>query len=242
MLACIECVAESQFPVSVVRVTGTLDPAGVARLQGCLIDGLAEQPAALVVDLSDVSVTDDNALTQLPTLARRAAEWPGTELVLYAPDPALADALDRLGVTWVCRDRQEALTVAARWPAPRRLQGHLLPVADAPRQARDLVGRAAAVWRLPADPAQVAQVIVTELVTNGVRHAGTPMDISVVLRDEYLHLAVRDREPNPPRRRTIMAERDDHGRGLQLVDCLAAAWGCVPTPDGKVVWATVPVG
>jgi anti-anti-sigma regulatory factor/anti-sigma regulatory factor (Ser/Thr protein kinase) len=242
MRACIECVAESRFPVSVVRVTGTLDAPGAARLQGCLFAGLAELPVALVVDLSGVSVTDDSVLNLLPTLARRAAEWPGAELVLCAPDPALADALDRLGVSWVCRDRQEAFAVAARRPAPRRLQRNLLPVADAPRQARDLVGQAAAVWRLPADPAQVAQVIVTELVTNGVRHAGTPLDISVVLRDEYLHLAVRDREPNPPRRRTIMTERDDHGRGLQLVDGLAAAWGCVPTPDGKVVWATVPVG
>jgi anti-sigma regulatory factor (Ser/Thr protein kinase)/anti-anti-sigma regulatory factor len=238
----LECVAESRFPVSVVRVTGTLDPPGAARLQGCLFAGLAEQPVALVVDLSGVSVTDDDALTLLPTVARRAAEWPGAELVLCVPDPALADALDRLGVTWICRDQQEALTVAARQPAPRRLQRHLLPVADAPRQARELVGLAAASWRLPAEPAQVAQVIVTELVTNAVRHAGTPMDISVVLRDAYLDLAVRDREPNPPRRRTIMTERDDHGRGLQLVDGLAAAWGCVPTPDGKVVWATVPVG
>jgi anti-anti-sigma regulatory factor/anti-sigma regulatory factor (Ser/Thr protein kinase) len=238
----IECVAESRFPVSVVRVVGTLDTPAAASLGDCLFAGLADQPMALVLDLSGVSVADESALTQLPALARRAAQWPGVELVLCAPDPALADALDRLGVTWVCRDRQEALAVAASQPAPPRLQRHLLPVADAPRQARELVGRAATAWRLPAGPAQVAQVIATELVTNGVRHAGTPMNFSVVLRNGYLHVAVRDGVPNPPRRRTVMTERDDHGRGLQLVDGLAGEWGCMPMPDGKVVWARVPVG
>jgi anti-anti-sigma regulatory factor/anti-sigma regulatory factor (Ser/Thr protein kinase) len=241
----IECVAESLFPVCVVRVSGALDVPGATTLRSCVLGCLTDQPVAVVVDMSGVSVADDVALALLPTLADRSAEWPGTELVLYTPDPVVAAALDRAGVTRgvrVYRDRQEALAVAARLPIPLRLRQHLLPVADAPRQARDLVEQASATWLLPADSTQVAQVIATELVTNVVRHAGTPMDFSVLLRDQCLHLAVRDNEPTLPRREIVMTERDDHGRGLQLVDGLAASWGCTPVPGGKVVWATVPTG
>jgi hypothetical protein len=31
------------------------------------------------------------------------------------------------------------------------------------------------------------------------------------------------------------------GRGLMLVDAIAARWGSVPAHDGKVVWASLPV-
>jgi anti-anti-sigma regulatory factor/anti-sigma regulatory factor (Ser/Thr protein kinase) len=245
MPARIKCFAELRFPVSVVRVTGTLDLPGATAVRSFLLSCLIDQPVALVVDLSGVAVDDDLALALLPATARRAAEWPGIELLLCASDPELKGVLDRIGVSRlirVCRDRQEALAVAARQPPARRLRQRLPAGVDAPRRARDLIARAATTWRLPPDPMQVAQVIATELVTNAVRHARTPMDFSVVLRDRLLHVAVCDGDPSPPRRRTIMSERDDHGRGLQLVDGLAATWGCVPMPDGKVVWAAVPAG
>jgi anti-anti-sigma regulatory factor/anti-sigma regulatory factor (Ser/Thr protein kinase) len=239
----IECVSEVRFPVSVVRVTGTLDLRGSGALQEFLLGCLTDQPAALVVDLSGLSVADDLALTPLPTVARHAAQWPGAELLLCRASPGIARALDRAGVNLrVCRDRQEALAVAASRPAPRRLRQHLPVSVDAPRQARDLIARAATTWRLPPEPTQIAQVIATELVTNAVWHARTPMEVSVVLRDGLLRMAVCDGHPSPPRRQTIMADRADHGRGLQLVDGLAAAWGWVPIPGGKVVWASVRTG
>jgi len=34
----------------------------------------------------------------------------------------------------------------------------------------------------------------------------------------------------------------DHGRGLLILDAMADEWGCHPTADGKVVWATIGVG
>jgi anti-anti-sigma regulatory factor/anti-sigma regulatory factor (Ser/Thr protein kinase) len=240
----VECVAELRFPVSVVRVNGSLDVAGARAVRGFLLDCLADQPIALVLDLSGVSVADDLALTMLPAMIRNAAEWPGAELLLCAPDPRLRAALDRVGVTGqlrVFRLRQEALAVAARQPAARRLEQHLPASVDAPRQARELLARAADDWLLPLEVVQVAQVIATELVSNAVLHAGTAIDFSVTLRQDAVHVAAWDGDPTPPRRSTILNERDDHGRGLLLVDGLAAGWGYLPTAEGKVVWASVPV-
>jgi anti-anti-sigma regulatory factor/anti-sigma regulatory factor (Ser/Thr protein kinase) len=237
-------VAELRFPVSVVRVTGSLDVPAARTVRGFLLSCLADQPVALVLDLSGVSVADDLALTMLPAMRRNAAEWPGAELLLCVPDPHVRAALDRTGAARQLRIfgvRQEALAVAARQPAARRVEQHLPLSVDAPRQARELLARAGADWRLPLDVVQVAQVIATELVSNAVLHAGTAIDFSVTLRQDRVHVAAWDGDPTPPRRSSIMNERDDHGRGLQLVDALAAGWGYLPTAEGKVVWASVPV-
>jgi hypothetical protein len=81
-------------------------------------------------------------------------------------------------------------------------------------------------------------MIVTELVANGIEHAGTPMRLSIARRTWHLHLALRDESPLPLRR--IDGDDDrDAGRGLLIVEGTASAWGCVHTPGGKVVWATL---
>ncbi len=240
----VECVAELRFPVSVIRVTGSLGVVAATTVRGVLLSCLADQPVALVLDLSGVSVADDLALTMLPAIGRNAAEWPGAELLLCVPDPLMRAALHRVGADGqlaIFRVRQEALAVAARQPAVRRLDEHLPASVDAPRQARELLARAGVDWRLPLDVVQVAQVIATELVSNAVLHAGTAIGFSVTLRHDRVHVAASDGDPSPPRRSTIFNERDDHGRGLQLVDGLAAGWGYLPTAEGKVVWASVPV-
>jgi anti-sigma regulatory factor (Ser/Thr protein kinase)/anti-anti-sigma regulatory factor len=240
----VECAADRQFPVSTARVTGRLDLDGVDRLRGFLLNCLAEQPVVIVLDLSGLAVADDRALAVLPAMGRRAADWPGAELLLCASDPQLLAALDRTGVTrqlaWY-RDRQAALAVATRRPTAHRLAQRLPDSVQAARHARELLTRAGAAWRLPLELVRVAQVIATELVSNAVLHAHPPIDFSTVLREDRLHVAAWDGDPTPPRRQTGVTERDDHGRGLQLVDGLSAGWGCLPTPDGKVVWATLRV-
>jgi len=49
-------------------------------------------------------------------------------------------------------------------------------------------------------------------------------------------VAVRDESPLPLER---SAEDEEPGRGLLIVEGLAAAWGCVHSAGGKVVWATL---
>ncbi|WP_460605800.1 ATP-binding protein [Jatrophihabitans fulvus] len=85
-------------------------------------------------------------------------------------------------------------------------------------------------------------LVVTELVSNAVRH-GAP-EICVRLRAEpfAVDVAVLDHGPGTPRKR----EADEvvgqgSGRGLAIVDRLAAAWGVQPLDDrvGKIVWASI---
>ena len=80
-------------------------------------------------------------------------------------------------------------------------------------------------------------MLTSEIVTNAVRHAGGILTIDIECDSEHLAVAVSDDSPDIPVVREFGAE-DIGGRGMRLVEHLAAVWGCTPRPDGrgKVVW------
>ena len=88
-------------------------------------------------------------------------------------------------------------------------------------------------------------LLVTELVTNAVRHGGAASDrpLRVELRREGGRIRVEvvdpgsEFEPSQPG-----AGDSDGGWGLFLVDRLSERWGVHPVPSGKCVWFELPAG
>lgn len=79
------------------------------------------------------------------------------------------------------------------------------------------------------------QLLATELVTNAVRHAGSPVELSVACRDDRIRIEARDASPEVPRPPCVDAPT--RHRGLLLVEDLSDEWGVdVQDGDGKVVW------
>ncbi|MFP3991286.1 SpoIIE family protein phosphatase [Streptomyces sp. E11-3] len=139
--------------------------------------------------------------------------------------------------------------------------------------ARRFVRAALAGWRehdlLAADRISErlvddAVVVVSELVTNAVVHAGTPVDVDcrleppsddpeppaddaaalvIEVRDHHPARAVRGQAavPEPFAAPEPSAATADHGRGLHLVACLSEAWGITYRTGSKTVWARLPV-
>lgn len=83
--------------------------------------------------------------------------------------------------------------------------------------------------------ADVAQLLVTELVTNAVVHARSEVCVGVSCSGPRIRVEVADDCPLPPRPR-VPGLDDTTGRGLLLVEALAAAWGSDATDAGKTVW------
>lgn len=105
-----------------------------------------------------------------------------------------------------------------------------------PRAARQFVG--GLIGGPEEESTQVALVLTSELVTNAVMHARTPLDIRVNVEPDQMRVDVRDHDPTLPWRRSCSPDALG-GRGLHLVDALATTWGAEPCPDGKVVWFTL---
>src|ERR1700728_4513303 len=89
-----------------------------------------------------------------------------------------------------------------------------------------------------------AVLLTSELVTNAVLHAGTPVQVTCRLLGDLsggaIEIAVLDRRPaqirpDRPHSAAEAAERTN-GRGLQLPSELASAWGVTYARAAKAVW------
>jgi anti-sigma regulatory factor (Ser/Thr protein kinase) len=85
-----------------------------------------------------------------------------------------------------------------------------------------------------------ATLLISEVVANAVLHASGPVTIEVHQQGSAYRIAVGDGSRTPPIEKGYRAD-DATGRGLRLLDCLAAEWGWKRTDTGKVVWFDLPV-
>lgn len=81
-----------------------------------------------------------------------------------------------------------------------------------------------------------AELLLSELATNAVLHAGTEFTVALLLlADGAVRIEVADRVRRVPRERRYDAEATT-GRGIALVVHLSRAWGVDKQAGGKVVW------
>ena len=79
------------------------------------------------------------------------------------------------------------------------------------------------------------ELVVSELVANVVAHAACPIRITLRIGDR-IRLEVADADETLPSVIDPPADAEG-GRGLFIVDAVAAAWGVTPIPGGKCIWA-----
>ncbi len=100
--------------------------------------------------------------------------------------------------------------------------------------ARHFVVDTADAWGFGAVHDELG-LLVSELVTNAVRHAESDGTIDLIELDSGVHVEVTDRSTAVPAMGRGCPD-DTSGRGLGLVDQLATAWGVVRRYEGKAVW------
>ncbi|WP_245883153.1 SpoIIE family protein phosphatase [Streptomyces hyaluromycini] len=113
----------------------------------------------------------------------------------------------------------------ASWDLP----GNPAVVADARRLAAEQL----ALWGL-AEAAFVTQLVVSELVTNAMRHAGGPIRLRLI-KGETLICEVSDGSSVSPHLRRARVF-DEGGRGLFMVAQITQRWGTRYTRTGKTIW------
>lgn len=108
------------------------------------------------------------------------------------------------------------------------------------REGRKLVGELLE-RHAPAELADDAMLVASELIGNAVRVGGRIVLSVHVEADRRVTVRVWDRSPAEP----VPGEPgalDEHGRGLLIVQSLSEEWGWTPHPlGGKTVWAALTV-
>lgn len=100
-------------------------------------------------------------------------------------------------------------------------------------RARTVIRDVLPHWGL-GDLVPTAELLVSELVSNALRHAAGPLRLTLE-RVSDLRCLVSDGTSESPRP-TEAGPEDENGRGLALVEMLAARWGCEYGIEGKSVW------
>lgn len=106
------------------------------------------------------------------------------------------------------------------------------------RAARRFVTQSLSEWGLE-EPAEAAVLLVSELVTNALLHAGTDLVIKLAEGGDSLRVEVLDGSSAAPAIRHYAPDAAT-GRGLGLVAALSTQWGVTPSDDGKAVWFELP--
>jgi anti-sigma regulatory factor (Ser/Thr protein kinase) len=223
----------------VMRLSGELGRIGAETVRHALYQAWSECPTAVIVDFSAVRVTDPGDLACLRLLPDD--ERPGVVVMACGLGAAggTATAATALGDVTQHASEREALRLVARLREDRRdLSLAIEPVPAGVTTARRFADDACANWAVDElrDP---VRLIVSELVTNAIVHAGGEIWLDIAWRPPFLHIRVRDRSLAPPR----LAARADafavRGRGLPLVERASSAWGHQNDLHGKVVWAMI---
>lgn len=159
---------------------------------------------------------------------------------------ALADHLsERLWERWGSGD-DVALLVLRRTPdpgTPRAPRIHQYIHQADPQglsDARAAVGQALVDWGMP-ELSDDAELLTGELLVNVLLHTegGAVLTLEVLPEPvRRVRLSVQDRSSAWPRRRTP-GEAATSGRGLLLMDAIAARWGVEPRGEGKAVWCEI---
>lgn len=106
---------------------------------------------------------------------------------------------------------------------------------SAVHQARELVSAVACEVGLPGDVRDDAVLLASEVVTNALVHAGASATVRVSATPVSIRVEVDDCSERRPR--LTPADLDaTGGRGLNLLELLAARWGVQPAAGGKTVW------
>ena len=120
------------------------------------------------------------------------------------------------------------------------------PEPDASGQAR--IGVEGLLRRVGVPERAVAAVlvVVSELVANAIRHAGTDFTVTAAIDGDAVRIGVLDHDSRPP---TLLGfdSESTSGRGLHMVASLSREWGWRTAESdggvsGKVVWAEVETG
>ncbi|MDP9795382.1 anti-sigma regulatory factor (Ser/Thr protein kinase) [Catenuloplanes nepalensis] len=226
----------------VVTLGERADLLSAERLRRALVRCTAHHPPFVIVDCARAGRSKRLASLLNAAVLFCNARRPGITMVVSAPNVAVRRVLR--GRVKMFSTLTAALTaLPSRRTHTVREHVRLQPEISGASVARALVRSFCERHALGGEVLEAGELIVSELVSNAVQHAGTTVDVTLSHYRRQLRIAVADRSTDLPRFGGGAEEPGlpVRGRGLDLVARSAARCGVLLGSDGKVVWARLPV-
>jgi anti-anti-sigma regulatory factor len=225
----------------VLALFGVLDRGAAPMVQRRLLRCLAEQPDAVICDLSGLEALDPGCATLFAGVAHRPRNrWPDSSVVLCCPPAAVAAVLRRLRPAHLlpCYPTvDQAIAHARSHPPFLREQLRLVPTLEAVDTARWFAAEVYRQWQLD-EPSEAAQLAAGDLVADAVIHTSAtvrPIELRMELRATGLLIAVQGGDGSSTRARE--GTDPDPGSRFETVRRVAHAWGVRAQRDGsEVAW------
>jgi GAF domain-containing protein/anti-sigma regulatory factor (Ser/Thr protein kinase) len=219
-------------------LTGALRPRDEVVLERG--DSLIMYSDGLIERRGEVITHGMERLARTATVVARAG-WPDNPAVTFASMLSAEERTDDIVVlclnyTGLSEGRLSASPVGRSRDGMSTL--HLEPVVESTPVARHWV--VAHLRDLPAEVTGCAALLTSELVTNAVLHAATPMSITLHTLRDRIRIDVADGNPAFPSMKDYGTDAAT-GRGLTLFNTLASNWGVQAVDGGKIVWFELPV-
>lgn len=228
--------------VTILTLDGVLDTTNSVALRDHILQAVADEPAAVVVNISGLKV-----LAELAWSTFIGAHWqlrtkPHIPVVLVCAQRGAREAISRSGVAYfmpVYPTEKAAMKAVAQQTrrAVRQADAQLPADLTSLRESRRLVREWLTAWSQPT-LIPVALVVVNVFVENVLEHTASVPVVRIGSQGTAATIGVSDTSHTPAVRLPSPGNGIDVS-GLAIVEALSRAWGSTPTTDGKTVWAVI---
>ncbi|HEY1840802.1 MAG TPA: STAS domain-containing protein [Mycobacterium sp.] len=230
-------------PTRLLTAEGVLDGTTYLKLRDAIIKSALEEPRAVVVDVNDLDVPAPSAWSVFTSARWHVSTWPDVPVILVCQHDGRRSTIASTGVTrYVPVHASVAAALAALTDdhrcARRRARAELPASLASLRTARALVSEWLKAWS-QADLIPVATVIVNVFVENVLQHTASAPVVIVESDGASVSISVQDASTVPAARHEDPYRGGDRVSGLSIVASVCRAWGSMPRPFGKTVWAVV---
>lgn len=228
--------------VCLLTAVGTLDSSNYLQLRDSVIKAALNEPPAVLVDVGELHVPALSAWSVFTSARWHVRVWPDIPILLVCDRLETMARLAETGVTRYVPAHPDLETALGSVPRPHRTRcrasTELPRRLSSLRSARDFVAEWLASWSQD-QLIPTAKVIVDVLVENVLRHTESSPTVLLESAGSTVTIAVQDAEAAP----AVLHEATDgfpaRASGLAVVCALSRAWGSIPTPRGKTVWAAI---
>jgi hypothetical protein len=228
--------------VILLTVDGLLDSSTYLKLRDTVIKAALDQPRAVLVDVDALGVPASSAWSVFTSARWHVSTWPDVPIVLVCSDAVRRSTIAHAGVTrYVPAHATVEAALAAlgdRRPTRRRVRTELPASLASLRRAREFVAEWLGDWSQD-ELIPVATVVVNVFVENVLQHTASGPVLILESDGSAVYVSVHDERCTPAARHEDPYRGGERVSGLAIVASVCRAWGSIPTPSGKTVWAVI---